>query len=297
MRKLVDYFSSGISSRTLETVGMEIETQFVDEGGRAIQPQVTQTILELLLKNGWDVCGRRNGVITTITDERGNKIFWEFEMGRHHLEIATAVSTPTCVLDLAEECLTRLYNAAYEFGAMPHCAPILKGAEDLLITPVGRDTAWIDLDGRDVLAPLARTSSVHFTISVAAQEAVAILNRFGEHTASFLADYPQDAMWRRYIADSSAKYLPDRYGGPLLFESLNDYCQKIVRHDIVQGIRLVPYAQVDGLDIPSYTRSIWWYFRLRRYENDLCVEIRPVARRSDEQLSSQLERILEIACA
>lgn len=297
MRKLVDYFSSGITSRTLRTTGMEIETQFVDEGGRAIQPQITQNMLDFLIRNGWDVCGRRNGLVTIVTDKRGNKIFWEFEMGRHHLEIATAVSTPTRVLELAGECLTRLYDAANEFGAIPHFAPILDGAEDLLITSDGQDNAWIGLDGRGVLAPLARTSSVHFTISVAAQEAVAILNRFGEHTSSFLSDYPQDAMWRRYIADSSAKYRPDRYGGPLLFESLNDYCQKLVRHDVVQGTRLVPYADVNGLDIPSYVRSIWWYFRLRRYGNDLCVEVRPVARRADEQLRPQLERILEIACA
>ncbi|OHB18647.1 MAG: hypothetical protein A2666_04605 [Parcubacteria group bacterium RIFCSPHIGHO2_01_FULL_47_10b] len=124
-----------------------------------------------------------------------------------------------------------------------------------------------------------------------------ILNKFGKEVGSFLADFPQDTVWKRYIVDSSAKYLSNRYGGPLAFESLEDYCQALARHDVVQGAHLVPFQDVSNLDIPLYLRSIWWHFRLKRYGNALCIEVRPMARRGDEQFERQLDKVLAIVCA
>jgi len=112
-----------------------------------------------------------------------------------------------------------------------------------------------------------------------------------------LADFPQDAVWKRYIVDSSAKYLSNRYGGPLAFESLEDYCQALARHDVVQGTRLVPFQDVSNLEVSLYLRSIWWHFRLKRYGNALCIEVRPMARRADEQFQHQLDKVLAIVCA
>lgn len=294
MQKLISYFADGISSRTLQTVGAEIETQFVDENGRAIQTQTSQQMLGWLAENGWSVDCRKGNLITTLVDQNGNKIF--YELGRHNMEVSTTASTPKCVLDVANGCLAQLYDAARRFGAEPYFAPILNGNEDLLVIPDERDAIWLELDGRDALAPLARTSSVQFTASVAPQEAIAILNKFGEHIALFLADFPQDAVWRKYIAESAAKYLHNRYGGPLMFESLADYCRALTRHDVVRGARLVPYRSVSDLDISLYLRSIWWHFRLKRYGNALCVEVRPMARRKDDQFNLQLEKVLQIVC-
>lgn len=110
----------------------------------------------------------------------------------------------------------------------------------------------------------------------------------------FMVDYPQDAVWKRYIADSSAGYRSDRYGGPLTFESLEDYCLALTRHDVVQGVRLVQFSNVSELDVSLYIRSIWWYFTLKRYGNALCIEVRPMARRVDEQFQAQLEKVLQI---
>ena len=112
-----------------------------------------------------------------------------------------------------------------------------------------------------------------------------------------MVDYPQDTVWKKYVADSSAGYLPNRYGGPLTFESLKDYCKALVRHNVVQGTRLVPFVNVDNLDIPLYLRSIWWYFRLKRYKDALCIEVRPMARLADEQIKNQLEMVIGIVRA
>lgn len=295
MQKLISYFADGISSQTLQTVGAEIETQFVNESGRAIQTQASQQMLCWLAENGWDVDCRKGNLITTLVDQKGNKIF--YELGRHNMEVSTTASTPKCVLDVANGCLVQLYDAARRFGAEPYFAPILNGNEDLLVIPDERDAIWLELDGRDALAPLARTSSVQFTISVSPQDVMKILNRFGGYISSFLADFPQDAVWKRYIVNSSAKYLPNRYGGPLAFESLEDYCQALARHDVVQGVRLVPFQGVSNLDVSLYLRSIWWYFRLKRYDNALCIEVRPMARRADEQFQQQLDKVLAIVCA
>jgi len=295
MQRLISYFKDGISFRTLQTIGAEIETQFVDENNRAIQTQVSQQMLCWLTENGWKVDCHKGSLVTALVDQRGNKIF--YELGCHNMEVSTAASTPEHVLDVTNGCLAQLYDAARRFGAEPFFAPILDNDEDLLVIPDERDAIWLELDGRDALAPLARISSVQFTISVAPQEAIAILNRFGKRIASFLADFPQDAVWKRYIADSSAGYLHNRYGGPLTFESLNDYCQALARHDIVQGARLVSYQNVSNLDISLYLRSIWWHFRLKRYGNALCIEVRPMARRTDDKFNLQLGKVLQVVCS
>jgi len=295
MQKLISYFTDGITSQTLQTIGAEVETQFVDKDGKAVQTQTSQQMLRYLAENGWKVDCRKGNLITTIVDQDGNKIF--YELGRHNMEVSTAASTSACVLDVTRKCLAQLYESARQFGAEPFFAPILDSEEDLLVIPDERDAIWLKLDGRGALAPLARTSSVQFTISVSPQEAMKILNKFGEVIGSFLVDFPQDAVWKRYIVDSSAKYLSNRYGGPLAFESLEDYCQALAQHDVVQGARLVPFQDVSNLEVSLYLRSIWWYFRLKRYGNALCVEVRPMARRADEQLQHQLDKVLAVVCA
>ena len=295
MQKLISYFTDGISSETLQTIGAEVETQFVDKDGNAVRTQTSQQMLGYLAENGWNVDCRKGNLITTLVDQNGNKIF--YELGRHNMEVSTVASTPACVLDVMRKCLAQLYESARRVEAEPFLAPILLGDEDLLVIPDERDAIWLELDGRDALAPLARTSSVQFTISVSPQDAMKILNKFGKEIGSFLEDFPQDAVWKRYIVDSSAKYLSNRYGGPLVFESLEDYCQALARHDVVQGVRLVPFQDVSNLEVSLYLRSIWWHFRLKRYGNALCIEVRPMARRADEQFQHQLDKVLAIVCA
>src|SRR3990167_4512913 len=205
MQRLTSYFADGISSETLLTIGAEVETQFVDKDGKAVQTQTSQQMLRHLAENGWKVDCRKGNLITTLVDQDGNKIF--YELGRHNMEVSTVASTPACVLDVTRKCLVQLYESASRVGAQPFLAPILDGDEDLLVIPDERDAIWLELDGRDALAPLARTSSVQFTISVSPQDAMKVLNKFGKEVGSFLADFPQDAVWKQYIVDSSAKYL------------------------------------------------------------------------------------------
>ena len=294
MKRLVEYFSDGITSQTLQTVGAEIETQFVYMDGNAIQTQTSQNILGDLAKNGWKVSGRKGEMITALTDHIGNMIY--YELGRHNIEVATAASTTDKVLMTVENCLDQIYNSARCFGAKPYFAPILNGNEDLLVIPDDRDAGWLDLDGRSALAPLARTSSVQFTVAVSTDSAIQIVNRLGQNIVKFLNDYPQDSVWRQYIAESSAGYLANRYGGPLVFDSIDNYCRQLTVHNVVLGTKLVPFASSDSLDIPLYLRSIWWHFRLKRYNNALCVEVRPMARRKDNQFQRQLQMVLDIIC-
>jgi len=295
MRRLKEYFTEGIVSETLQTIGAEIETQFVDLDNNPISTQMSQQMLMLLVERGeWRADSQKGGLITSLVDSRGNKIF--YELGRHNIEVATAVSTPDQVLSVTQGCLDQVYEAAQEVGAKPYFAPILPGEEDLLVIPDERDATWLELDGRDALAPLARASAVQFTISVASEEAIEILNALGRRIDLFLSDYPQDAIWRRYIAESFAGYIFDRYGGPLAFESLDDYCQSIIRHDVVEGSSLVPFASMEEVDIPLYLRSVWWYFRLKRYGDALCVEVRPIARRTDDKFQDQLKMTLAAIC-
>ncbi|MBP7927613.1 hypothetical protein KAZ57_00515 [Patescibacteria group bacterium] len=292
MNRLVKYFTEGTVASNVQTVGAEIETQFVDSKGNPVQTATSQKMLSLLVANGWKIADSKNGLITKLTDAAGNNIF--YELGRHNIEVSTVAATPGTVISIAKNCLEQLYKVGQEFEAVPFFGPVLYGNSDLLVIPDDRDAIWVELDGCRALAPLARISAVQFTVSVNPARAIETINRLGENINLFLKDYPQDKIWRRYIKDSRAKYRTDRYGGPLLFEDMSDYCQRLSAHAVVQGTKLVPFSMVEELDIPLYLRSVWWYFRLKRYGKALCVEVRPMPRREDGMLQSQLEEVLDL---
>jgi len=292
MQRLSKYFTEGIVSETLHSIGAEIETQFFDEIGFAISTETSQNMLKLLTEKGWRITGKKGGLITSLADTEGNQI--NYELGRHNIEISTVPSTSDNITSVMRNCLDQLYWSAEKVGAEPYFAPVFIDDDDLLIIPDERDANWLQLDGRSALAPLAKISSVQFTFSVSTEDAVLMLNKLGENVDLFLNDYPQDGVWKRYIEQSKAGYLSERYGGPLMFESIDDYCLKLAKNKVVVGTSLVPYSEVTELNIPLYLRSIWWYFRLKRYGNDLCIEVRPIPRRRDSQFDSQLKNVLEI---
>jgi hypothetical protein len=291
MEKLFQYFREGIISRSGESIGMEIETSFLS-GGSPITIEQSQFIFRQLAEEDWKIISIKNNLITSIVDKVGNNIL--YELGRQNIEVATTPSKINNVIHNAQRILDQIYEAAGKFGIVPYFSPILDSEEDLLIIPDERDATWLDLDGRDALKFLAKISAVQFTIEVNANQAVDCLNRLGNSVNTFLLDYPQDEIWKNYIKDSKAGYLTSRYGGPLQFFDLENYCFELSRHGVVMNKKLVPYLSVSNPDIGLFIRSVWWYFRLKRYGNRLCIEIRPLSRRKDEYFASQLSQVLNI---
>ncbi len=291
MKRLVEYFSKDVTSVDFGSIGMEVETQFLDDSGNPVTTAVSQSIFSGLLSRGWMITGKSSNLITCI-ESNGNT--FTYELGRHNIELSTCPSKKEKVLDVAPGCLDDLYRVAYLNGARPLFAPVLDTDEDLLVIPDERDAVWLALDGRGALAPLARTSSIQFTVAVSPGNAISCLNKLGKNIDWFLRDYPQEAIWRKYILESLAGYKVNRYGGPLTFSSMEDYCQKLSEQEVVVGPKLVRFEEVDRLDVPLFLRSIWWYFRLKRYGNDMCIEVRPMPRREDGTFEMYLEKILEI---
>ncbi|OGD72567.1 hypothetical protein A3K29_00240 [Candidatus Collierbacteria bacterium RIFOXYB2_FULL_46_14] len=272
---------------------MEVETQFVTESGEPISVDTSQAILRRLSKfPGWKVNKTKGNLITELAGDTG--AFFSYELGRHNIEYSSAPLSTSHIPSLPQISLYNLYFCAKKFGAYPYFGPILKGTEDLLVIPDERDANWLKLDGREALAPLARTSSVQFTISVSPSDAISILNDLGSNMGKFLPSYPQDQVWKEYVASSKANYRPDRYGGPLIFANLENYCELLSRHDVIQGTTLVPFSKAQNLDIPLYLRSIWWHFRLKRYGNSLCIEVRPLPRLEDSNFNSQFKFVKDI---
>ena len=292
MERLRQHLFEGIRSQTLQTIGAEIETQFVGHDGRAISTATSQSMLGYLTEIGWKVEARKGRLITALVDEMGNRFF--YELGRHNIELATRPTDIEHVTETARHCLRQLYAAGKKCGARPLFAPIYDRAEDLLVIPDERDAVWLEVDGREALAPLARTSSVQFTFSVHPRDAIKLLNRLGSQTGAFLVDFPQDKLWRAYIRESRAGYREDRYGGHASFETQDDYVRALSVHDVVLGPKLVPLDTVSTLDVRLYLRSIWWHFRLKRYGDDLCIEVRPMPRREDEAIEQHLAQVLDI---
>ena len=66
MQKLLSYFTDGVTSKTLETIGSEVETQFVDDSGTAITERTSQLMLHFLAESGWNVERRKGHLITTL---------------------------------------------------------------------------------------------------------------------------------------------------------------------------------------------------------------------------------------
>lgn len=288
MQKLIEYFRHGLG-KPGESIGMEVETSFTHSGQPATLIQ-SQGVFQTLLDRGWKISQRKGALITAIADHAGNKVL--YELGRQNLEVAAVPATRSKVVLAMRKVLDELYDAASTQGLDPFFRPILYTAEDLLVIPDERDAVWVALDGRWPLMTLAMISAVQFTVEVSIEDALPCLNRLGGAHSKFLADYPQENIWRTYVSESKAGYRPLRYGGPLQFAGLEDYCVKLCEHDVVQDGRLVPYENVAELDIPLYLRSIWWYFRLRRYGDRLCIEVRPIARREDELFPQQLDMVL-----
>jgi cytidylate kinase len=67
----------------------------------------------------------------------------------------------------------------------------------------------------------------------------------------------------------------------------------LAKHDVVVDGKLVPFTEAKQ-DIDLFLRSIWWNFRLRRYNNRLCIEIRTLARRTDKDGQRDLDMVLSI---
>lgn len=288
---LCSYFAE-CSDIPTDTVGAEVETSFVTADGTAISVATSQAIFRSLAEKGWSVTEYKGALATKLQNAEGDVLL--YELGRQNIELSTAPRQTSSIISRTREILREVYVSAEIHGAVPRFEPILMTDEDLLVIPDERDAMWLEVDGRESLRPLATTSAVQFTFGTTPDKAIEIINRLGRHIERFLVDYPQDAVWREYIRSSYAGYRSDRYGGPLVFSSLRDYCDKLVMHGIVNGNRLRDAVEMESFPIPLFLRSVWWHFRLRRYGDRLCIEVRPIPRRTDETLSQQLSMVLEI---
>lgn len=298
--RLLHYFTEDLDTYPFaDTVGAEVETQFVNAGtAEPVSLETSQRIFEGMIDRGWQVATRKGSFVTELVHGDGDRLL--YELGRHNLELSLAPQRPDQVASYANRKLDDLCAAAAMVGALPWEQSILPGTEDLLAIPDERDAAWLELDGREALKPLARTSSVQFVIDVPLEEALEVVNRLGKNLGYFLAEYPQEAVWRQYIKHSKAPYRGDRYGGPTRFQDfvhypLRSYCNALLEHDVIVNGQLVPQQKAGDYDITLFLRSIWWYFRLRRYGRRLCVEVRPLPRRHNYAIATQLAMVLR-AC-
>lgn len=290
--RLSAWFREADAAKLAGSLGLEIETSFVDERGQPITLAQSQCIFKALCGRGWKTRAVRNGLLTELASPYGDKLL--YDLGRQNLEVSTAPGSRQFVLERAEECLSALYASSCRIGAFPCFNPVLNTDEDLLVIPDERDAAWLALDGRQTLNKIARTTSVQVSVDVPMSEAIPAINRLWDSAKTFAADYPQDALWRQYIAESFAPYRLDRYAGPQQFDDLDDYCSRLAEQAVVQGSRLVSQDMAGEYDIGLFIRSVWWWFRLRRQGQKLCIEIRPMPRRSDEVIAQQLDTALRL---
>lgn len=292
IKDLVRYFTDGarVIPSHCRITGMEIETMFVERATRCpITLRQSQGVLNHLADDlMWEIEEKKSDMITKVRSMCGDTI--SYELGRHNLEVAIAPVDRSVLVERAQQVLKTLYRIAQGFSACPLFEPTLLWPEDLLVVPDERDATFVELDGREALNLLARTACVQFMFTVTPNEAITAINNLNKCLPWFLKDYPQAAWWEEYIRTAKAAYRPDRFGGPRQFKDFEDYCEKLSQHDVITPRGLVPFGEVQGVNIPLYLRSIWWYFRLRRFNDNLCIEVRPLPRRDDTEFPYQLHR-------
>jgi hypothetical protein len=287
------YLFSGISGSFPRTIGVEVETQFADGTGHPITLQASQAMMHRLVASGWSVTATKGNLITVLSSDSGTIAY---ELGRHNLEVSSApAATPSALVKSVRRTLDALYRAGEAEKAFPFFGSTMKTNENLLIVPDERDATWLRVDGREALNLLATTSAVQFTVEIGTlSQAMLCLNRLGLSIGEFLRDYPQEDRWRRYIHSSHAGYDGLRYGGPLVFNDSESYIRELLRHEVMTSDGLVPIRDVATIDWSLFVRSVWWYFRFKRYGTSFCLEVRPLPRRKDEMISEQLDMVLDI---
>ncbi len=291
--QLTNYFGN-VHEKPNGWVGSEIETFFVDNEGNAITIGQSQNILHCLTSAGWTVAARKGDMVTEVRKGTSKVLY---ELGYPNIELAVCPQEPEKLIGHSRNLLGEIYRAAERNGAYPLFAPVFGDSGNYLAIPDGRDATWLALDGKEALSPLARISAVQFTVDVTLNDAIRKLNRLGNNIGAFLEKYPQNKVWRHYVRTSPAGYRADRYGGPLEFDSLWHYCAALAEHAVVSGTVLAPFEKANlcsNDSISLFIRSVWWYFRLRRYGSNLCIEVRPLPRRSDDTLQTQLDMVLEL---
>jgi len=275
-------------------IGTEIETFFVNDGGVAITLEQSQAILKRLTSMGWGITARKGELVTEVK-KGSSKVL--YEVGYPNIELAVCPHPREAIVTHTKSLLNELYAAAEICGSHPLFLPMYAGEGNFLAIPDERDATWLTVDGKKAFSPLAKMSAVQFTIDISAEEAIECLNALNARRAEFLARYPQDSVWHEYVRLSLAHYRSDRYGGPDHFNSLKHYCEELSRHAVVVGTDLLPFTHAkleNNEHIGLFLRSVWWYFRLRRYGSNLCVEVRPISRRRDDCLQDQLDMVMDI---
>ncbi len=273
---IYDFFTKGTqATQTGGQIGMEIETDFVLEDG--VTP-ITEGVSRAILA--------------------AEAVPWEpkLELGRQKIEIAIPPQLSSAELfEQANEGLEWLYGRARSFGAFPKLEPDFNFEGNLLWVQEERDALWVNLDGQDALEELTRCSSIQFTMDVNPRDAISIINTL--ISADCRIDYQtNDRRWLNYISRSVANYSPDRYRGPQGFESMGNYVDELAKQDILmykgEPVRLSP-EQTPDLDVNLFLRSVWWDYRLRRYGNNLTIEMRPFGRCRDEQMSEVWNQVAQ----
>ena len=245
-------------------VGLEIETDFIDEQGQPISPIVTEAILAS--RQG---CPFGCGV--------------SLELGRQKIELAVPPAASfSDLFDQTCQSLEWLYGVARALGASPKFEPYFLSDEPLLYVTSERDQHWVDLDGAVALEHLCHCSSVQFTIDVNPRDAIPWINALWRSHLHEVDYTPNDRCWRAYMRDSNAKHSLLRYAGPDGFRDLDHYVQELAKFPVLMG---------NAGDFDLFLRSVWWHYRLRRHSNSLCLEVRPLARRNDEAIVTQWNRI------
>ena len=288
------YFTDGVIQRPDRTWGVEIETFIMKRSGVPADADDCQAVFKQLERLGWTL-RYEDGWIHSAQFDDGSVFL--LEQGYHCIELASSVTNADSLIWSTKMHLGYLYQALEACELMAMQQPVIEWEGNLLAPEDTRSAMWLELDGVESGNIPPRTASVQFTFAVRPELSIVRLNQLNARRGDFLRDYLQDALWHEHMATSHAGYRHDRYGGPGYFCDLEHYIQSLADHDAIDCNALIPYAEADlstNEQAHYFIKSIWWYFRLKRYGDVLCIEVRPLPRRSDDCLDDQLALVQKI---
>lgn len=275
--RILRWFCEGTQhTETASRIGVEIETDFVDQTGRP---------------------GTASAALSILATLEGRPPFCshKLELGRQKIEVAVSPQrSPEVLLERAHDALEWLYGVAARHGVYPRFDPDFASDEELLLITNDRDERWAHLDGPLALEELCRCSSVQFTLDVNPNDAIARINSLWRSRLHEVDYETNVARWGKYLRASRAHHPPSRFAGPSGFSDLEEYSRILGEYPVLmqgEGASSAKPNDVDELDIDLFLRSVWWHHRLRRFGNTLALEVRPLSRRSDVELVEQWKRV------
>jgi hypothetical protein len=254
---------------------------------------------EFAARDGWDQEDAGRGLQLEVTRD-GYGL--SFDTSWNLLELTTPpvrVSEADDLFETVLAILDRIRAVGQDLGAVPVRRHFDGDTTDTLLIASQQARLHLQIDGR-ARRHLGHIAAVHYNIDLCSVDEGLAWQRPLASLFDRQGWPPRESRdgWHAFVSSSAARYEQHRYGpAPDRLEVyLRDLAEMTVYLDSSGDgwRRVVPhhaFGQQAVLDVEAFLGSVWWWSRLRKKDDRLVVEIRPVPRSNDAGIARDWEAV------